>query len=68
MRYSGTAAQLGSVGAILAADIAGLRAPLLRAGEIYKSVDAEGRTRVYSTEPIGSAAQKSAVTVQPPDS
>jgi len=68
VRYSGTAAQLGSVGAILAGLILLVCAPpLLRAGEIYKSVDAEGHV-VYSDRADRPAAQKSAVTVQPPDS
>jgi hypothetical protein len=48
VRYSGTAARLESGGAILAGLMLLVCAPsLLRAGEIYKSVDAQGHV-VYS--------------------
>jgi murein DD-endopeptidase MepM/ murein hydrolase activator NlpD len=68
VRYSGTAAKLESLGAILAGLILLFCAPpMVRAGEIYKSVDAEGHV-VYSDRADTSAAQKSSLTVQPPDS
>jgi hypothetical protein len=67
VRYSGTAAQLGSGGAILAGlMLLVCAAPSLRAGEIYKSVDAEGHV-VYSDRADTAAARKTSVTVEPAD-
>jgi Domain of unknown function (DUF4124) len=67
VRYSGTAAQLVSGGAILAGVMLLAFAPsLLRAGEIYKSVDAQGHV-VYSDRADTAAAQKTSVTAEPPD-
>jgi Domain of unknown function (DUF4124) len=67
VRYSGTAAQVGSGGVILAGLILLVCAsPPLRAGEIYKSVDAQGHV-VYSDRADTATAQKTSVTVEPAD-
>ena len=67
MQYSGRAAQFESGGAILAGLILLAFAPtLLRAGEIYKSVDAQGHV-VYSDRADMAAAQKTSVTVEAAD-
>ena len=67
MRHSGTAAQLGSGGAIVAGLVLLTFAPSLsRAGEIYKSVDAQGHV-VYSDRADTAAAQKTSVAVEAAD-
>ena len=67
MRHSGTAAQLESGGAIVAGLILLTFASLpLRAGEIYKSVDAQGHV-VYSDRADTAAAQKTSVAVEAAD-
>jgi Domain of unknown function (DUF4124) len=58
---------MGSGGAILAGLILLVCVPsLLRAGEIYKSVDAQGHV-VYSDRADTAAAHKTSVTVEPAD-
>src|ERR1700691_1229570 len=58
---------MGSGGAILAGLILLVCvSSLLRAGEIYKSVDAQGHV-VYSDRADTAAAQKTSVTVEPAD-
>lgn len=67
MRHSGIAAQLASGGGALAGLILLAFAPsLLRAGEIYKSVDAQGHV-VYSDRADTAAAQKTSVAVEAAD-
>lgn len=67
MRYSWTAAQLASGGVAFAGLLlSAFAASLSRAGEIYKSVDAQGHV-VYSDRADTAAAQKTSVAVEAAD-